>query len=253
MKKTAFISDIIFTFLTCGLCTLCLFRYLRVSLPVSFLLSVVCGALAACSLFAFLQCKRKMVFLKKSDEAKKEKLLTHLALLSEEQKTNFFQQVLSQDAPIRRFGKSRLYSDTQFFQIRCGFSAVTAEDVAAFSRLKNSKEKILLCCHIQEEALSLANRLHIIVWNADQIFELIKTRNAFPEHFLGEENNENHRQRKLHICFSKKNGKRFFTSGAMLTILSLFTPFSTYYLLWGGLLLLLALFIRIFGYEKADL
>ena len=192
------------------------------------------------------------MFLKKSDAVKKEKLLLHLALLSEEQKTDFFQQVLSQDSPVRRVGKSRLYSDTQFFQIRCGFSAVTAEEVAAFSRLKNNREKVLLCCQIQDEALVIADRLHITVWSADQIFQLIKTYDAFPERFLGEQDVKNSRQHKLHLCFSKKNGKRFFTSGAMLAVLSLFTPFSTYYLLWGGLLLLLALFIRIFGYEKVD-
>ena len=112
MKKSAFISDLIFTFLAAGIFTLCLFRYLRIDLFPSFLLAVVCGALAACAVGAFLASRRKTHFLKKSDEAQKEKLLLHLCLLSDVQKTNYFYNVLrKQYAEARRFSRLRVATE----------------------------------------------------------------------------------------------------------------------------------------------
>ena len=92
MKKSAFIFDLIFTYLTTFLFTICLFRYVRISLPLSIFLAIVCGALGTVSLGAYLQCKRKAFILKKSDEKLKDKLLLHLAFLSDEKKTQFFQE-----------------------------------------------------------------------------------------------------------------------------------------------------------------
>ena len=161
MKKTAFISDVIFTFFSVGLCTLCVFRYLRFSLPIAIFLSVLCGTLASCSVFFLLQSKRKTVFLKKSDEAKKEKLLLHLALLSDEQKTAYFERLFSIHQPVRVFGKLRLYTNEQFFQIHYGFTPLSLENVAAFSRLKTNKRKVLVYRSAQEDALALAARLQI--------------------------------------------------------------------------------------------
>ena len=182
----------------------------------------------------------------------KEKLFLHLALCSDEQKTQFFEQLLALDTPVKRFSKLRIYSATAFFQIHCGFLAVTKEDVASFSRLKTGKNKTILCTQIHEDALTLATRLNITTLHADDIFSLVKKHDAFPENFLGEHIPQP-KKKRFHLYFSKQNGKRFFTSGLGLLVLSLFTPFSYYYCIFGCLLLLIALFIRLFGFEKADL
>ena len=68
MKKSAFYSDLSFNFFITALFTLCLFRYLGISLWLSFLLATVCGVLAAMGVGALLQSKRNRLFLKKSDE-----------------------------------------------------------------------------------------------------------------------------------------------------------------------------------------
>ena len=94
MKKSAFISDVLFAFSGVGLFSLCLFRFLKIPLAVCVLLGIICGALAACSVAAYLQNRRTRFFLKKSDERQKERLLTHLALLSPKQATAFFMPVL---------------------------------------------------------------------------------------------------------------------------------------------------------------
>ena len=87
MKKTAFLLDILFTFLSGTLACLCFFRYLRFTLWLAILLSVLCGLLAAFAVGAVMHLRRKTTFLKSSDERVKQKLLLHLALLSDKEKT----------------------------------------------------------------------------------------------------------------------------------------------------------------------
>ena len=64
MKKSAFISDLIFTFFSAALFTLCLFRYLKIGFFPALVLAILCGALASFSVGAFLQSKRRTYFLK---------------------------------------------------------------------------------------------------------------------------------------------------------------------------------------------
>ncbi|MBO4940042.1 MAG: hypothetical protein J6D30_03315 [Clostridia bacterium] len=190
--------------------------------------------------------------MKKSDEAKKEKLLLHLALSSDEQKTEYFEHLLAFSKPIHRFGKLRLYTEDTFYQIHYGFTPLSLENVAAFSRLKTDKSKTIIYRSAQEDALALAARLGIETIPPEKIFTLVKEHDVFPLQYLGEEQPQNKRQRRLRICFSKRNGKRFFASGLALFVLSVLTPFAYYYLIYGGLLLLLSAIIRVFGYEAAD-
>ena len=250
MKKSAFISDLIFTFSLSFLFTLCVFRYFHLSLVGATLLGFVCGILAAGAVGALLQSKRKMLFLKKSDEAQKEKLLTHLSLLGDEQKTSFFHQAFSKsNASVRRSGRLRLFSDEAFYFLRFHFAPVTADEVASAARWKTAKKKFLLCSEIEESAAALCKKLDIELWTGEKIYVALKESDALPKTYFGEENAEKRSKRKLRLCFSKRNAKSFFVGGALLLLSSLFTPFPYYYLIFGTLLFLASALIRIFGYS----
>ena len=249
MKKSAFISDILLTFFLVSVFTLCLFRHFRISLGVAIFLSTLCGVLGSAAVAAFLQNKRKTFFLKKSDEAQKQKLLLHLALLSDEKKTQFFLPILAKETTAKRFGKTYIHTPDAFYNVKVGFSAVTAEDVANFYRLRSNKNKILLCSQIEEKALLLCQQLNIQIKSGNEIYKFAKDNDALPTKFLGENNSQERRKKQWRLCCSKKNGKRFLISGALILFTSLYTPFAYYYLIFGSILLLVALFIRIFGYE----
>ena len=119
-----------------------------------------------------------------------------------------------------------------------------------FSRLKTNKEKILLCLDIDNQARALCKQLQIQIKTAEDVFVLVKSRNKLPEHFLGDTVPIRRRERWLKISFAKSNSRRFLLSGSLILLASLITPFSYYYLIFGTLLFLTALFVRIFGYEK---
>ena len=255
MKKFAFISDLIFTFFVVAIFSLCLFRYLDVTLWYAVALACLCGTLATLAVGAILSIRRKNAFLKKSDELKKQKLLTHLALSSDEANTEFFRKFLQDSknetaTKVKRFARLRLYTETEFYFLHFSFTPVTADEIAAFSRLKTGKkQKILLCSQIHEDAKALCERLHIDLRTGNELFLALKKADALPEKFLGEETVNKKAGRKFKLWFAKSNSRRFLTSGTLILLLSWLTPFSYYYLIMGSLLLLIAVFTRIFGYE----
>ncbi|MBQ3506139.1 MAG: hypothetical protein IJA89_05155 [Clostridia bacterium] len=247
MKKSAFISDILFTFLLVGVFTLCFFRYLGLTIVGSFILASLCGALAAGGVGAILQSKRARFFLKRSDESQKQKFLLHLSLISDERITQFFQKLFSEELP-KRLGKLRLATKNAFYFLSFRFAPVSADDAAAFSRLKTAGKKILLCNQIDEAALQLCQRLQIEVRTGEQVYAMVKAKDALPDTYAGEETPVDKKQRRQRLCFSKSNAKRFLVGGALVLLTSLITPFPYYYLTFGSLLLLVAALIRFLGY-----
>ena len=245
MKRSAFLSDLIFSFFSAFLFSLCLFRFWKIGLLLSFVLSLLCGTLTAASIGAYLQHKRKAVFLKHSDEREKEKLLLHLAFLSDEGKTKFFLDRLSQtEASVKRSGRLRLYTDEAFYFLRFSIAPVTSDEVLQCARLKTKKKKFLLCAKIEESAYTLAQRFDIKTLTGEQVYALLKEKNALPTEYLCEEKPKNKRWR---LWLARANAKRFLVASALVLLTAFLSPFPYYYFVFSALLLLCAVFIRIFG------
>ena len=250
MKKFALFSDVCFAFFVSGIFSIFFFKALKLSTPTALFLSILCGALTAFSVGAYLLYRRKNVRLKHTDEAEKEKLLLHLSLLSDEAKTTLFQRLLSSpEHPCKRFGRLRLFTETDFYFLKFAFAPVNADDVAKLSRLKTGKNKTLFCAEIDEPALFLCQRLSIAVKTGDEVYTLFKTANALPKTYLGEPTPSSNKKRRLRLYFSKKNARRFLTCGGILLLFAGISPYAFYYIAVGIVLLLSAVFIRIFGYE----
>ncbi len=249
MKKSAFISDVVFAFFTAFLFCLCLFRYYKLSLFAAFLLSALCGGLTACAIFALLQSKRKKIFLKKSDEALKDKLLFHFALSSDQDVTKFFLQFFSKTQLATQPKKLCVDGEEERYFLHFHVAPVSPDQIFQMARHKTAKRKVLLCAAVDEAALLLATRFDITVKTGSEVFWLLKEQNALPQHFLGEETPKKKGKRRAKLWFSKSNSRRFLTGGAILLTTSLLTPFPYYYLVFGSVLLLAAALVRIFGYD----
>ena len=250
MKKTAFISDIIFTFFLIGVVTLCLFRSLSLSFPLSTILASVCGGLAACAVAFALFSKRKTFLIKKKDELFNQKLSLHLALLPNEEKTQLVCDSLCKNGEsVQVDDLQTLSSEQAVYFLRLRFAPVTADELAEISRQKTDKQKILLCSEIDDAAARLCSRLGVECKTQRDIYALCKKANTLPENYLGDERVEHRGKKQLRLCFSKANARRFLVSGSLILLSSLITPFPFYYWFVGGILLFLAVIVRIFGYE----
>ena len=249
MKKSAFISDIIFAGFACFLFTLCLFRYVGIHLVVALSLSVICGVLMGGAVWAFLQSRRHTLYLKKSEESEKEKLLLHLALLSDEGKTQFFLERLSSpEAPAKKFQKLRIFTEESFYGLHFSLAPLTADDVLRFSRVRTKKQKIFLCAQADERALALAEELRVRILRGEQVYAILKEQNALPELYLNTAHTPT-KKRRMRLWLSRANAKRFLVASILILGTALLSPFPYYYLWFGGGLLLSSLLVRIFGYE----
>ena len=252
MNKSAFISDLIFSFFVAFLLTLCIFRYVGVALITALFLSGVCGALCACALGAFWQSKRKTTLLKRSELALKEKLQLHLCLLSPEKARDIFYEAMSKNPQTQtavKQGKNRVETATECYFFYLQFPPVTAQEVAKIYRFSTAKSKVLVCLQMDEQAFALCHRLGITPNTGEWAYTFLKKHDALPQSYLGEEMTVDKRKRRLRICFAKNNARRFVTSALFILAFSFFTPFSLYYLIFAFLLLFSAVFIRVFGYS----
>ena len=251
MKKLALLSDLIFTFFVSFLFTACFFRFLRVAFWLALLLSAVCGALAVCAVAAILLARRKKNFLKKSDSETKDKLLLHLALLSDKELTDYFLNYFQKQEnakPAKRKKHLHLSIGDEAYFLHFRFAPVTPDDVAAIFRIQTEQTKILLCAAIQPQAQVLCEKLHVQTRTGEAVYTALKKANALPQAYLGADE-KSKRKRKLKLWFSKSNARRFLTSAAMILLLAYLTPFFYYYLIFGSVLLIFAVLIRILGYE----
>ena len=175
----------------------------------------------------------------------------HLACLSDEGKTKFFMERLTNgDTPVKRFGRLRIYTPETFYFIRFSFAPVNSDELLTCARLKTGKRKILLCSKIEESAYALAERFRIEVYTGEKVYTLLKERNLLPDAYSTEESKTEKRSRRLQVWFSKKNSKHFLTAAILCLITALLSPFPYYYILVGGAMLIAAVFIRIFGYKS---
>lgn len=169
--------------------------------------------------------------------------MLHLALLSDEQKTRLFIELLS----AKRFGKLKVYTPERFYSLRFSLAPVTADEALAYSRLKTGKPKTILCSKIEENAYKLCQKLGIQVQAGDEVYALFKEKNALPSSYLGEESTEKKYGRRVRLWFSRANAKGFLVCAALLLLTALISPFPYYYLVFGSLLLLTSVVVRIFG------
>ncbi len=255
MKKSAFISDILFAFAVTFIPALCLFRYLRLPLSASLLFAAAAGIFVALPVWFFLDRKREKLFLKKQDEETMEKLMLHLALSTPRQNAEFF----------RRFFAEKEENGETKTRTAAGLNAVeTAEilyfplftvrpadgdEAAAVVRAKTEKQKCILCGQLSPEAEKLCSRLNIQTKVAKDVYAMLKEGNALPEHYLCEEAFAKKKKKRLKLYFAKSNSRHFLLGGILILLTSLITPFPLYYLIFGSALILSSVFVRIFGYR----
>jgi hypothetical protein len=259
MKKTAFISDILFAFIVAFVPALCFLRYLRLSIPLSLILASLLGIAASGCVWAILRKKRSKLFLKKRDEEEKQKWLRHLMLSGKEETLKYFfssfKKMSSSDKKlvplqITAFeGLECMETEGAFVFIFFSFAPLDCDAAARVIRLDLPKEKLVLCGKIAEEAKELFRQFSVPVWTENEVFLSLKEQNCLPESYLGNFEKEKTIKSKTRIWFAKSNSRRFFWGGALLLLTSLLTPFPAYYLIFGSLMILSAIFIRIFGYR----
>lgn len=247
MKKSAFISDLLFAFGVVFLPALCLLRYRRLPLWAAFTLAAMLGVLSALTVFLYLRQKREKLCLEKQDRETKEKLLLHLALQSPDKILEDFSKFFSshdetgapKDSPEGAAGDKSESAPKN-----------TVRSAAAQKRKNAScvrtEQEVFFRLFFPAEYGDDPVGVHVIKGN--DVYRMLKKGSALPEHYFGEDALPK-KKKKRELWFAKSNSRRFLFGGTLILLTSLITPFPYYYLLSGSLLIISAVFVRIFGYR----
>lgn len=253
MRKSGYLSDLIFAFSAIFLPLLCFLRYRKLSLPLALATAALFAAGVCFLLAAFFHKRYDGKKLKNAEKKEIEMLTLHLALLSREEQTAFFAEraayILKSEyvQTVRKDGN--LFLETQEHAAYCLFSVspARANDALPLLVYSTEKEPVLLCNATDQEADGFLERFRLRVLRAEEIYLRLKADGLLPERYKSEKAFEKKKKRKRELWLQKKNARPFLKGGALILTASLFTPFPYYYLIMGCALTAASVLIRIFG------
>ena len=243
MKKSAYYSDIFFSFCVASVCFLCLLRYLRVELAIACIFSVLAGICVATVCALALKNKREQGLRKASDERLKEQFLLHLIVLPCPQRTEFLCNLLHSRIHNCFLVNSEGVLIYPIFFLR----EITPDDILPLLQNDEYSKKKICCAKLSSEAKKFCEQANIDIIDGAQLFQLALTQNALPNQYASEIFFKTKKKERFRLCFSKSNSRRFFVGGTFILLSSLITPFPYYYLIVGFCLMGIAVFTKIFG------
>lgn len=198
----------------------------------------ICGGLLFGALgFLYISGKQNKHILLSRDEKSKKLLALHLSLSRDEYIRRLFKDALGETAKIR--GK-RVISEGQSCFFNFKMDPLNEDDVARVIKFKTEDKKVIYCNTASGEAAALANHFSIKLTGIDEVFALLKENNMLPEKYVYEEAKKEKFFKRVKSRFSKKICAPLFWSGAALLALSYFTFFPIYYIISGGVMLILS-------------
>jgi len=250
MKKFVFAlySDTVFVGLATFIFSFALFRFYFKTFAIALIFSIFTALSVGVLAFFLFKRKTDKKFLKLCDEKDMEKLKFHLALDSKENNFQRFFNALSKKYQSAQKQDDCIFANQKNYYISFKLEPVSADQIVDLIKLSNGKDTVLLTCSATPDALNISKNFNIQIADAKEIYLLLKETDCLPEKYIYSEKMIGFKE-KLKFRFSKRAYKGYLLSGAILLFFSLFTFFPVYYLISGGILLLIAVAVKLFGKE----
>lgn len=228
-----------------ALCTFMLaFTFVRYHFGNTYgLIAALPAALAAGTLvFLYKGRKRKRALDTAAMSAGAEKLAAHLALLGPEESAALFARGLDGAKP------DGSVAETDRGLYFCSFTPEPADRNALLTAIRHrtEKKKHFVCCTATQECARLAEETGIELICAEEIYGLLKEKDALPVKYLLEKPKSGMFS-KIKGGFSRRLCMPAFWSGAAMLFFSYFSFYPVYYIVSGSLLLVLCAAAAIFG------
>ncbi len=233
-----------------ALCAFLLFftalRYYTKSAAIALGFAICAFLLFGALSFLYISKKQNKKLLLSRDEKNKKLLSLHLSLSSDEYICNLFQKCIAEDCPAEiKGGKIVTEESTYFFNFK--MQPLSEDDVAQVIKFLCENKKVLFCSKISPEAAVLCENFLIEIRNIDSVFKMLKVNELLPEKYVYEGAKKIGIFKKIKSRFNRKLSAPLFWSGAGLLFLSYFTFFPVYYIISGGIMLILSAVALVFN------
>lgn len=243
-------TDSLFVFTVVSIVFLVLFRF---SMPfaTAILCSIITG-LSASILFFFIYKKyRTKKHYSKVEKEQMAKLAFHLAITTQEENIAILMQALTQKAldeekPQPVLEENSILYDGKHYICNFLFEKITADILSPYIRGETDKI-IFIALDFTAEAKKLANSFNLKLYDLTKIYDFLKKYHTIPTTFVEPPNTKKKFLQNVQLRFSKKSAKGYLFSGSFLLLFSLITIFPLYYIIFGSILLSIAVFVRFFG------
>ena len=230
------ILDTLFSAICAFLLFFTAIRFYTKSPLVGLIFGIVAALLFGALGFIYISRKQNKSLLISRDEKQKKLLALHLTLSSDTYVKNLFLKCLENSEIC---GKRVICGGvTYFFDFKMQY--LSEDDIAKVIKEDVPEEKAIYCVKIAPDAYILAENFGIKIIGIDEVYELLKSKELLPEKYIYEGKKRANIFKRIRARFSRKLCTPLFWSGLALLLLSYFTFFPIYYIVSGGLMLILA-------------
>lgn len=215
-------------------------RYYTGNAIIALCFAICAFLLFGCLSFLFISTKQNKKLLLSRDEKQKKLLSLHLSLSSDEYLLELFQKCLKSEEKDAEIKGGKIYFDVAVYFPVFKMQPITEDDVAVVIKFRTDSKKIIYCNKTSAEAGVLAQNFLIEIKQIDYIYTLLKDKDLLPEKYVYEGAKKIGAWKKIKARFSRKICAPLFWSGMALLALSYFTFFPVYYIVSGGIMLILS-------------
>lgn len=219
-------------------------RFYTKNAVIGLIFGICAGLLFGALSFLYISGKQNKSLLISRDEKQKKLLALHLSLSRDEYVLNLFKKYFGEESKIR--GKRIIFGGQSYF-FNFKMQPLTEDDVARIIKFKCDGGKNIYCVKCSQEAAMLANGFSINITGIDEVFANLKKNNLLPEKYVYEEAKKKNIFKRIQARFSRKICAPLFWSGAALLALSYFTFYPIYYIVSGGIMLILSAVALVFN------
>lgn len=210
-------------------------------------LGLGCAAFALFGALAFvrLSAARGAAIEHGKNRGKKKAFATYLCSLGRDEAT----ALLAEAMDGRATGDGAVCGDRLYLPVFMP-EALSPDDLCEAARLKTDKKITAICNGATDEAVRFAAMFGIEMKFCDEIYDRLCERGAEPDVSAFAERARPAPREILKRAIKRSNARRLFWCGLWLTAFSYFTFFPVYYIVSGGIILVLAAVCAVFGTER---
>ena len=254
MNYLALFLDGVFLFIASFVGCLCLFYFL-IPYPFSLVVAFCLGGIITIFGVRLLEKSGRKNSVKQKDKKLYFDTIIRLNLMKESKIEKLFMTALLGTDEIADRKKMGFYSaeNKTLYIIRFGFMKVSKADIVrAFNLLGENDRAQFYSESYDQDTISFASRFNrrIILKDGNDAFELLKQKGILPDDDYTEFYVEK-KKLKLNVeILKKKNAKKFFFFGVFFSLMSFFVPIKGYYLFCGSVMMIFAIFLKLFGKDQ---
>ena len=185
-----------------------------------------------------------------------QKTISALSLMDKSEQVKLFFKAIKIKGYDCQIKKSGIFIESKKVGIfpLFSFDKITKTDVVrAFNMVNRAQKAVVLGGEISQDVKDFIFRFNgqVLFFGEQEVFTFLSEARCLPQEKIDLTKKSALASGIINALFKRKNSTKYLIFGALFLLLSYFSPIKIYYVIWGGVFLLVALLSRLFGQQTA--